>query len=165
MGLWFGLWRGLYGRLLRREDHLGEALLGRVLPTCLHTLEGFLLADLNRVLDEVANHGLDVASDVPDLGELRGLDLDERCMRQFRKPSRDFGLTDTGRPDHDDVARRDLFAEVAHHLLAAPTIAERDRHRPLGLVLPDDVAIELADRFARGEVSVLHSPISSTTIS
>jgi hypothetical protein len=63
-------------------------------------------------LDEVAHHRLDVAPDVADLGELRGLDLQERRLREPREPPRDLGLADAGRPDHQDVLRRDLLGQL-----------------------------------------------------
>ena len=63
-------------------------------------------------LDQVAHHRLDVAPDVADLGELRGLDLHERRLRELGEPARDLGLPDAGRADHDDVLRRDLVAQL-----------------------------------------------------
>ena len=72
-----------------------------------------LLADhVDGDLDEVADHRLDVAPDVADLGELRRLDLDERRLRQLRQPPRDLGLADAGRADHQDVLRRDLLGQL-----------------------------------------------------
>jgi alkanesulfonate monooxygenase SsuD/methylene tetrahydromethanopterin reductase-like flavin-dependent oxidoreductase (luciferase family) len=119
----------------------------------------------DRDVDEIANHRFDVAPHVADLGELRCFDLHERCARELREPARDFRLTNTGRSDHDDVARRDLVAEIAGNLLAAPTVSQSNGDRALGLVLTDDVPVELANGFSRGEVPVRHPPISSTTIS
>ena len=103
----------------------------------------------DRELDEVADHRLDVAADVADLGELRRFDLDERRVRQLREPARDLGLADAGRADHQDVLRRDLLGQLGRQLLAAHAIAQRDRHRALGLRLADDVLVELGDDLAR----------------
>ena len=104
-------------------------------------------------LGQVADDRLDVAPDVADLGELRGLDLDERRLGELRQPARDLGLSDAGRADHDDVLGRDLVAQLLRHLLAAPAVAQRDRDRALGLALADDVAVELRDDLARREAA------------
>jgi len=152
MCLWARVGFRLGRRPLRGEDHLGEAVFGGILRTRLHALEGFFLADLDRVLDQIANHRFDVPPDVAYLGELRGFDLHERRTRELGKPASDFGLTNAGRPDHDDVARRDLVAKVARHVLSSPAATERNGDCSLGLVLPNDVPIELANRFARGKI-------------
>ena len=92
---------------------------------------------------------VDVAADVADLGELRRLDLHERRVRELREPARDLGLADAGRADHQDVLRRDLVAQRLVDLHAAPAVAQRDRDRALGVVLADDVLVELVDDLAR----------------
>ena len=83
-------------------------------------------------LHQVAHHRLDVAADVADLGELRRLDLDERRLREPRQPARDLGLADAGRPDHQDVLRRDLLGELRRQLLPPHAVAQRDGHGALG---------------------------------
>ena len=95
---------------------------------------------------------LDVAADVADLGELRRLDLDERRARELGQAARDLRLADAGRADHQDVLRQHLFVEVALQLLAAPAVAQRDGDGALGVVLADDVAVELGDDLAGREV-------------
>ena len=144
--------RRLRGRPLRREHHLREKLLGGILGARLHALECFLLADLNRVLDQVADHRLDVAPNIPNLGELGSLDLHEGRARQLSEPSSDFRLPDARGPDHDDVPGRDFLTKVALDVLSAPAIAKCDSDGALGLVLPDDVAVELADGLTWCEV-------------
>ena len=103
---------------------------------------------LDRDLREIANHRFDVAADVTDLGVARGLDLDEGRLRQLREPARDFGLADSGRPDHQDIFRRDFVAQLGRDILPAPSITQRDRNGTLGVVLADDIAIELGNDFA-----------------
>ena len=102
-------------------------------------------------LDQVAHDLLDVAADVADLGELGRLDLEERRLGEPREAARDLGLADAGRADHQDVLGQHLLAQVGLELLAAPAVAQRDGDRALGLVLPDDVAVELGDDLARAE--------------
>ena len=132
----------------RRQQHVEDALLGRVLRARAHALAHRLLARLlDADLDQVAHDRVDVAADVADLGELGRLDLDERRVGEPREAARDLGLADAGRPDHQDVLRRDLLAQRLGDLLAAPAVAQRDRHRALRLALADDVLVELVDDF------------------
>ena len=63
-------------------------------------------------LGQVADHRLDVAADVADLGVLGGLDLEERRLGELGQPAGDLGLPHPGGPDHDDVLRRDLVAQL-----------------------------------------------------
>ena len=98
---------------------------------------------VDRALDEVAHHRLDVAADVADLGELRRLDLDERRAGELGEAAGDLGLPHAGRADEDDVVRRDLLANRFRRALAAPAVAQRDGDGLLRVGLSDDVAIEL----------------------
>ena len=102
-------------------------------------------------LDEIADDLLDVAADIADLGELGRLDLEERRLGQPREAARDLGLADAGRADHQDVLGQHLLAQPLGQLLAAPAVAQRDGDGALGLVLADDVAVELGDDLARAE--------------
>ena len=121
---------------VRALAHLAHLLLARHLD-----------GDVGQLLDD----RVDVAADVADLGELGRLDLHERRVGELRQAARDLGLADAGRPDHQDVLRRDLLAQRLGHLHAAPAVAQRDGHRALGGVLADDVLVEFLDDLARGE--------------
>src|SRR4029453_11854438 len=124
----------------------------RALARLRHHRALLLLRDeLHREIGEVAHDRLDVASDVAHLRELRGLDLEERRLREAGEAARDLRLPHALRPDHDDVLRRDLVAQLAGHALAAPAVAQRDRHGPLRVALPHHVAVELRHDLARRE--------------
>ena len=135
-----------------RQQHIEDALLGLVLGLMPHFARRLLARLLDRGFDQVADDGIDVAPDVADFGELGRLDLDERRIGEPRQPPRDFGLADAGRPDHQDVFRRDLLAQRLGHLLPAPAVAQRNRDGALGGVLPDDVLVQLVDDFLRGHL-------------
>jgi hypothetical protein len=102
-------------------------------------------------LDQVAYHLLHVASDIAHLGELGGLDLDERRVGEFRKAPGDLRLADARRPDHQDVLGQNLLAHRTFQLLPSPAVAQRDGDGALGVVLADDEAVELRNCFARRE--------------
>ncbi len=105
--------------------------------------QSFLAQHLHGQLYEVTHHGLDVASHVADLGELRSFHLDKRRLRQAGEPPSDLGLADAGRSDHEDVLRRHLLRQFRRELLAPHPIPQRDSHRPFRLRLRDDVSVEL----------------------
>jgi hypothetical protein len=73
-------------------------------------------------------------------------------LASFARRRRDLGLAHAGRPDHQDVLRIDLLAQVIAQLLAPPAVPERHGHGALGVLLPDDEAVELRDDFAGGEI-------------
>ena len=135
----------------RRQQQIEDPLLRRLPRLLAHFGDPLLPHHVDRQLDEVAHHRLDVAADVADLGELRGFDLDERRLRQAREPPGDLGLADAGRADHQDVLRRDVLGHLRRQLLPPRAVAQRDRDRALGLVLSDDVLVELGDDLARGQ--------------
>src|SRR5690606_13325403 len=92
-------------------------------------------------------------ADVADFGELGGLDLDERRICEFGQAPGDFGLSDTGGADHEDVLRHHFFAQLLVELLPAPPVPERDRDRPLRLALSDDVTVEFGYDLAWREIA------------
>ena len=104
------------------------------------------------VLDEIAHHGLHITPDITDLGELRGLHFGERRPGQLGQTPRNLGFPHARRADEDDVIRRDFLSDGFRGPLTAPTIAQRDRHRLLGVSLADDVAIQLRHDLPRREV-------------
>ena len=135
----------------RRHQRVEDALLGALLGAHAHAALLLLQHQRHADLGEVADDRLDVAPDVADLGELRGLHLEEGRLGHLRQTAGDLGLPDAGGPDHDDVLGGDLVAQILGHLLPAPAIAQRDRHRALRVALPDDVAVQLGDDLAGGE--------------
>ena len=144
--------------LLGTHQHVENALLRRILRARAHAPRRLLARLLHADLDQIPHDGVDVAADVADLGELGGLDLDERRVGQPREAARDLGLAHAGRADHQDVLRRDLGAHRLGDLLAAPAVAQRDRDRALRLLLPDDVLVELVDDLLRRHAA--HSSVS-----
>ncbi len=109
----------------------------------------------NAGLDQIAHDLLDVAADIADFGELGGFDLDEGRAGQTGETAGNFRLADAGRADHEDVLGHDFIAQVVGQLLPAPAVAQRDRHRALGLMLANDIAIELGDDLAGREIGHL----------
>ena len=132
-----------------RQQQVEQALLCGAARLVAHFLGLLGAHHVDGQLHEVAHHRLDIAADVADLGELRRLDLDERRLRQPGEPPRDLRLADAGRPDHQDVLRRDFLGHVRREALPANAVADGNRDRALGLRLTDHVFIELGDDLPR----------------
>ena len=71
------------------------------------------------IFDQVADHALDVAAVVADLGVLGRLDLDERGAGELGQPAGDLGLADAGRADHEDVLGRHFLPQLVGQAAAA----------------------------------------------
>jgi hypothetical protein len=106
--------------------------------------------DLFLVLRQVADDGVHILAHIAHFGELGGLDLDEGRIGQLGQAARDLGLAHARGADHEDVLRRDLVAQAAFDLLAAPAVAQRDGHGALGAGLAHDVVVQLGDDFLGG---------------
>jgi hypothetical protein len=157
--------KGFPGRRARAgtDQRVEHALLGGELGARMHVLALAFAYLRDRDLDEIADDLLDIAPDIADLGEFGGLDLDERRAGKLCQPPRDLGLADAGRTDHQDVLRRDLFADGVGKALAAIAIAHRHGDRTLRLALTDDVPVELGNDATGGEfLRIRHSAKTST---
>ena len=147
------------------DQRVEHALLGVELGLGRDLLAQALAGELERDLDQVADDALDVAADIADLGELGGLDLEERRLGEPGEPAGDLGLAAAGGADHQDVLGQHLVAQRVVELLAAPAVAQGDGDGALGLALADDEAVELGDDLAGGECAHRRSRISSVTFS
>ena len=139
--------RALMGR--RRQQRIQHALFGQVAGTCIHALLGTVALFLDGGLHQVADDRIHVLAHVAHLGELGGLDLDERRVGQPGQATGNLGLAHAGGTDHQDVLGHDLVAQRLGHLLATPAVAQRNGHRALGLVLADDVLVQFGDNLLR----------------
>ncbi len=93
-------------------------------------------------LDEIAHDLFDIAADIADFRELRGLHLDERRAGELGEAAGNFRFADAGRADHQDILGHDLVAQFVAELLAAPSVAQRNGNGALRVLLADNVAVE-----------------------
>ncbi len=82
------------------DQGIEHAFLGGQFGARLHVLALAFARERDGNLDQVAHDLLDVAADIADLGELGGLDLEERRAGKPCQAARNLGLADAGRPDH-----------------------------------------------------------------
>ena len=137
-----------------RKQGIEDALLGCRLGLIAQPGHLLLAGHLHRHVGEVADHGLHVPADVAHLGELGRLHLDEGGVRQARQAPRDLGLAHARGPDHEDVLGRDLRAQGLVDLHTPPTVAQGDGHRALGVILTDDMLIQLGDDGLGGDFRI-----------
>ena len=140
------------GLRLRRHQQIEQALFGVGLGAVGHFFQALLAHHVDGDIHQVADHRFHVAAHVADFGELAGLHLQKRRIRQPRQPPRDFGLADARGADHEDVLRHHLVGHFGRQFLAADAVAQRDGHGALGFGLSDYVLIQFAHDFARGEL-------------
>ena len=114
-----------------------------------NAVHGFLARHLDRHVNQIADDGLDIATDITDFGKFCRLDLDERRIGELGQPARDLGFPDTGRSNHQNVLWRDFIAQDGFDLAAPPAVSQCDCHGALRRILSDDVLIELCDDLAR----------------
>jgi hypothetical protein len=147
-----------------QHEKIEQPVLRRPLGANRHLGGSLRPHELDAGFYEVTDDRLHITPDVPHLGELGRLDLEERRTGEPGEPTRDLGLADAGGPDHDDVLRRDLFAQLRNQLLAAPAISEGDSDCALGGILADNETVELADDLTRGQRVQIHACSSSTVM-
>ena len=135
----------------RRQQNIEQPLFGIQLGLVGNIFQLLFAHHVDGDLDQVADHRFHVAAHVADLGELRSFHFHEGRIRQLRQAARDFGFAHAGGPDHDDVLGDDFFGQFGRQLLPAHAIAQRDGDGALGVVLADDVFVELGDDFARSQ--------------
>src|SRR5262249_54556800 len=143
------------------DQRVAHPILRRLLRARLHILAPALPRLDDGDLEQVAHDLLDVAPDIADLGELGGLDLDERRAGELGQAAGNLGLAHAGRADHQDVLGQDLLAQLLVELEPPPAVARRARPRALGVAVADDEAVEFRDDFAGGEVGHENSMWSS----
>ena len=119
----------------------------------LHLFALLLAHQRNGDLDKVPGDGIHIPAHIAHFGEFGRLDLEEGRARELGETAGDLGLAHARRADHQDVLRRDLFAQPLGQVLATPAVSQRNGDRFLGVALADDVAIELMDDFARRKLS------------
>ena len=118
----------------------------------------FVFSHVDGDLNQITNHRLDIATNVTHLGKLGCLNLEKRRLRENCQTPGDFGLTNAGRTDHDDVFRGDLFSQRRGYLLAPPAIAQGDGDEAFGIGLADDVFVQFGNGlFGRQGLMVDHN--------
>jgi len=131
------------------QKNIEQAFFGVEFGFIGYVFETLLANHFDGDLDQVANHGFDIAAHVTDFCELRGFDFEKRRVGQLGEAAGDFGFADAGGADHDDVLGDDFFRHLGPKFLAAHAIAQGDGDGALGVFLSDNVFVELGDDFAR----------------
>ncbi len=119
-------------------------------PCLAFHLPAFPFADQSDgIFHQLADHALHVAAVIPDFRILGRFHLDEGGPSQPGQPPRDLGFAHARGADHEDVLGRHFGPHFFRQLLASPAVANGYRHGPLGIVLTDNMAIQLFDNLPR----------------
>ncbi len=151
-----GIGTGLSGFLAeaagpcRWQQGVEDALFGGILGAVAHTDDFLLTQHLQSSVGQVADDGFHIAAHIAHFSELGGFDLEERGIGQLGQAPGDLGLAHAGGADHQDVLGRHFGAQLGRELHTAPAVAQGDGHGALGVVLADDVTVELVDDLAGG---------------
>ena len=136
--------KGIACVLLGRVDQQrGQPVLRQDGCTGFHPFGKLVSHHSDSILHEVADDAFHVAAHIAHFGKLGGFHLDERRIDQLGEPAGDLRFAHARGTDHQDVLGTDFIADVLIQLGTAVTVAQSDGHRPLGLILADDVAVEL----------------------
>src|SRR5258706_269158 len=142
------------------EDALFR-LLRRLLTHLRHAL---VMHHADRRVHEIAHNRIDIAADIADLREFGGLNFDEGCVGELGQPARDFRFAYPSRPNHEDVLRRDLRLYLDGQREAAIAVTQRNSYRPLRLVLPNNIAVQLPNNMLGSQVSHRTRLLSEPTL-
>ena len=134
---------------IHADQRIDDTALGGEMRFCLHILALLLTRHRERDFHEIADDLFDVAADIADFGEFRRFHLHEGRLGELGEAARDFRLADAGRPDHQDVLRQHLVAQLFRELLAAPAVPERNGDGALCLALADNIAVEFGNDLTR----------------
>ena len=104
----------------------------------------------NRTVHQIANNLFDITPNISNLGKLGGLNLDKRGFGQFRQATADLSFSHSRWPNHQDIFRIDLIAQIIAQLLAAPPVAECHCDSAFGVFLSNDKTVQFGDDFAGG---------------
>ena len=132
-------------RRLRWKQHIEQALLCVHLRAVLDFLQLLLAHHVDGNLHQVPHDRIHVAPYVPNFRELRSLNLQKGRVRQLRQAPGNFRFPHARGANHDDVLGHDLVRQIGCELLPPHAIAQRDRHRPLRRLLPNNVLVQLRD--------------------
>ena len=142
----------------RRQQKIEQVLLGTLLCKHLDLLTHLLFNIMDRNIGKVPDHALNIATHIPHLGILCRLHFNEWSTAYVGKPPRDFSLSHSGWPYHDNVFRRHLVPEFLGKILSPIAISQRYGNSLFGLVLSNDIFVKLRHDLCGSQLifSLLH---------
>ena len=137
----------MFVRVRPRQQDIQKAVFGGILGAVVDLGNFLLTGQLDGHVGQIADDRVHFPADITHFGELGRLHLDERRVGETCQAPGDFRLAHPGGADHEDVLRSNLAAQGLTHLRAPPTIAKRDGHGALGVILADDVLVQFLGDF------------------
>ncbi len=149
--------RGLLGLfslapvIFRRWDqHVENALFRHLFRTVAVFLDRLHTHHFHGGIGQIADNRVNFFTDIAHFGEFSRFYFDEGRIGQLRQTTGDFGFTDAGWTDHQNVFRRHFVAQLFVELHTTPAVTQGNSNRALGIVLTDNVFVQFADNFAWG---------------
>ena len=115
----------------------------------MHARLMLLLHHAHGVFHQVANDAFHIAAHIANLGKLGCFHLDKGRLHQLCQAAGNLSFAHARWADHQNILGIDFLAHFLAYAGTAVTVAQGNRHSALGLVLADDIAIQLAHDFAR----------------
>ena len=148
-GLRFGRFAFEAGLRRRRQERVEHTVFGGILGAVAVFAHGLFAQILQGDFHQIAHNAVDVTPHIAHFGELGGLDFDKRRIGQPRQTAGNFGFAHAGGADHQDIFRHDFALQRLGHLASAVAVAQGYGHSLFGLLLADDVFVQLVDDFLR----------------
>ena len=102
----------------------------------------FLLDQTDGVFRQVTDNAFHIPAHIADFGKFGCFHLDKRCVDQLGEPAGNFGFSDAGRADHQDILRNDFIPEGFFHTASAVSVPQCDCDCFFGLVLADNKPVQ-----------------------
>src|SRR5690606_14940783 len=117
------------------------------------------LDEVHCLVYKIADHAFYVASNIAHFRELCCFHLYEGSIGNARKPARDFRLTDTRSTNHQYVVGNNFPLHVGLDTHPPPPVAKCNRDVALGIVLTNNVFVQLLNNLLGRQVLVIHHSI------
>ena len=132
------------------QQRIKDAIFSALFGLRAHLGAGLRAVQLDGGIGKITDDLFDVLADITDFGKARGFHLHKRRIGERGQPACDFGFAHTGGADHQNIFWHHLIAQFRRKLRPPPAVAQGNRHRALGRMLADDVAVEFGNDLARG---------------
>ena len=154
---------GTARRSLRRKQNIEQALFNKQRCFFTNIFRSFASYHSHGLINKITNHRLNVAANIADFSEFRGLHLDKRSFCQLGKPAGNFGFSYAGRADHNNVVGHDLITKIVTDMLAAKSVAQSNSNRFFSIFLANDIFIELRNNLVWSQITCRYRTLNTVS--
>ncbi|CRF61191.1 Uncharacterised protein [Salmonella enterica subsp. enterica serovar Typhi] len=132
------------------DQYVENTLFRQLFRTIAVFLDSLYANHFHSGIGQIADDRVHFFPDIAHFGEFGGFDFNERRVGEFCQTTGDFGFTDAGRANHQNIFRRYFVAQLFIKLHTTPAVTQCNRHGTLCVILADNVFVQFADNFAWG---------------